>query len=226
MKTTKIDWCDSTINAVMGCNNGCEYCYAKKLNDRFHFIKKWEEPEFFPNKLDQLKCKNPKAIFMDSMSDFGCWTKEQVHEVLMAIDKNPQHAYIFLTKTNKDIKNKFNENEKQNIFTGKSITKGVFPGVEMKYDFLSIEPLHAPVGIKFDLLPKLKQVIIGAETGNRKGKIKPLKEWVDSIVKQCDKRNVRVFMKESLRTLMGADFRQDKLIWYDYIEGVNNERKY
>ena len=220
MKTTKIDWCDSSINLLVGCPNGCDFCYGKKLNDRFHFVKDWNQVEFFPERAVQLKCKNPKAIFMDSMSDFGVWSKEQVHEVLMAIDKNPQHAYIFLTKTNKDIKNKFNENERQNIFTGKSITKGIFPNVEMKYDFLSIEPLHAPVGLKFDLLPKLKQVIIGAETGNRKGKIKPLKEWVDSIVKQCDKRNVKVFMKESLRTLMGADFRQDKLIWYYYIDEV------
>jgi len=222
MKTTKIDWCDSSINAILGCTNGCEYCYARKLNDRFHFIKNWNEMEFFPQRLEQLKCKNPKAIFMDSMSDFGLWNKAHLHEVLMAIDKYPQHAYIFLTKTNKDIRNKFNDNERQNIFTGRSITKGIFPGVEMHYDFLSIEPLHEPVGIQFDLLPNLKNVIIGAETGNRKGKIIPKREWVESIVKQCDKHNVKVFMKESLRKLMGDDFRQDKLIWYDYIEEVKN----
>ena len=51
-----------------------------------------------------------------------------------------------------------------------------------------------------------------------KGKIKPKKEWVDSLVKQCDKHNVRVFMKESLRDLMGSDFRQDRCIWYDVLE--------
>ena len=226
MKTTKTREYDSTINAIVGCTLNCDYCRSKKLNDRFHFINNWEEMGFFPQRLEQLKCKKPKTIFMDSMSDFGLWKKEHLHEVLMAIDKNPQHAYIFLTKTNKDIRNKFNDNEKQNIFTGKSITKGIFPGGEMNYDFLSIEPLHAPVGIRFELLPRLKQVIIGAETGNRKGKIVPLKEWVDSIVKQCDKHDVKVFMKESLRDLMGDDFRQDKLCWYSYIEGVKkNENK-
>ena len=225
MKTTKMQEYDSTINVIVGCTLNCDYCCSKKLNDRFHFIEKWEYMQFFPNKLEQLKCKNPKAIFMDSMSDFGLWKKEHLHQVLMAIDKYPHHAYIFLTKTNKDIRNKFNENEKQNIFTGKSITKGNFPGVEMNYDFLSIEPLHAPIGIDFNLLPNLKQVIIGGETGNRKGKIKPKREWVDSIVKQCDKHNVKVFMKESLRELMGAKFRQDKLIWYNYIEGVKNEKQ-
>ena len=56
-------------------------------------------------------------------------------------------------------------------------------------------------------------IIIGAETGNRKGKVIPQKQWIDDIVKQADERKVKVFMKESLRQLMGKDFRQDRLIW-------------
>lgn len=43
--------------------------------------------------------------------------------------------------------------------------------------------------------------------------IKIKKEWIDDIVKQCDEAKIRVFMKESLRDIMGKDFRQDKLIW-------------
>lgn len=34
-KTTKIDWCDSTWNPVTGCLHGCEYCYARRIADRF-----------------------------------------------------------------------------------------------------------------------------------------------------------------------------------------------
>ena len=30
MKKTKIDWCDCTINPVVGCKNGCKYCYAAR----------------------------------------------------------------------------------------------------------------------------------------------------------------------------------------------------
>jgi protein gp37 len=32
---TKIEWCDSTWNPATGCLHGCEYCYARKIADRF-----------------------------------------------------------------------------------------------------------------------------------------------------------------------------------------------
>lgn len=35
MNKTKIDWCDSTWNPVTGCLNGCEYCYARSIANRF-----------------------------------------------------------------------------------------------------------------------------------------------------------------------------------------------
>ena len=56
-------------------------------------------------------------------------------------------------------------------------------------------------------------VIIGAETGNRKGKVIPQKAWVDDIVRLADQHGIKVFMKGSLRKIMGDDFRQDELAW-------------
>ncbi len=35
MKKTKIEWCDSTWNPVTGCRHGCEYCYARRIAERF-----------------------------------------------------------------------------------------------------------------------------------------------------------------------------------------------
>ena len=35
MNKTKIDWCDMTWNPVTGCLHGCEYCYARKIANRF-----------------------------------------------------------------------------------------------------------------------------------------------------------------------------------------------
>lgn len=35
MYNTKIEWCDSTWNPVTGCLNGCKYCYARTIANRF-----------------------------------------------------------------------------------------------------------------------------------------------------------------------------------------------
>lgn len=50
------------------------------------------------------------------------------------------------------------------------------------------------------------------------GKVIPKKEWINDIVKCCDKADVKVFMKESLRQIMGDDFRQDELPWQTYVK--------
>lgn len=62
----------------------------------------------------------------------------------------------------------------------------------------------------------ISAIIIGAETGNRKNKVKPSVDWVNNLVKQADAAGVQVFMKESLRPIMGADFRQDPLPWQQH----------
>ena len=220
MKNTKIDWCDATLNPVIGCKNGCPYCYARKMNDRFKFIERWDQPKFFPERLEQLNIKKSKSIFMDSMSDVGWWQVEWANPVLQAMIKNPQHNYIFLTKECNYpsafhvlflTKSASNLN---NIFFGKSITRNNVDLDKARFDFLSIEPILEPIDVsELKKNKNVKQVIIGAETGNRKDKVIPKKEWITDIVKVCDKCNIRVFMKESLRSLMGDEFRQDKLIW-------------
>lgn len=55
----------------------------------------------------------------------------------------------------------------------------------------------------------IEWVIIGAETGRHKGKVVPKREWIDKIVEACRKARKPVFMKESLREIMGADFVQE-----------------
>ena len=98
MKQTKIDWCDCTLNPVVGCQRGCEYCYARKLNNRFKWIEDWSKPQFFPERLKALESKTPKSVFINSMSDIGFWKEEWRKEVFSAIRENPQHSYIALTK--------------------------------------------------------------------------------------------------------------------------------
>lgn len=232
MKITKIDWCDSTLNPVVGCKNHCRYCYARKINDRFNFIKSWEEPQFFPERLKQLNSKTPKTIFMDSMSDIDYWEKDWVIKTFEAIEQNKRHKYIFLTKYLRKDKNNSgvqilfslrNMLNYKNIFIGKTITNKNQYCYEEKWDFLSIEPLLEPI----DFTPNkfLDLVIIGAETGNSPSKIVPKKEWIDNIVKTCNEYGVKVFMKSSLKEIMGKDFRQDTLIWEDDMLPLEKKNK-
>ena len=58
-------------------------------------------------------------------------------------------------------------------------------------------------------IPLTDWVIVGAETGNRKGKVAPKKEWIMEIAEECAKYYRPIFMKDSLRELMGEDFRQE-----------------
>ena len=52
-------------------------------------------------------------------------------------------------------------------------------------------------------------VVIGAETGNSKHKVGPKKDWIQEIADVCERYGTPVFMKESLRSLTGDEFRQE-----------------
>ena len=257
MKETKIDWCDSTINPVVGCKRGCPYCYAKKINDRFHIIPDFTKPELKPNCLAPLTNKTPKSIFADSMSDPEYWTEEQTAKVIDWMKKSNFNHFILLTKSprtvndiraRKDAKELF-DRSKQKLFLGYScgsldlvrkawnecpnanydsiLDEAIDDGVDFLPDFLSIEPLTEDITVPMsgnyaDLVCKaqrtLKAIIIGAETGNRKGKVGCKREWVEKAVSDslCTKKleeNCRVFMKSSLKEIMGEAFRQDRLPW-------------
>ena len=74
---------------------------------------------------------------------------------------------------------------------------------------MSIEPLLEPLDVGIGSFGGAKWVIVGAETGNRKGKIAPKREWVENIVEAAQITGMKVSMKESLRGLMGSEFRQE-----------------
>jgi DNA repair photolyase len=60
---TKIDWCTHTVNPVVGSTYNCPYCYARKLNKRFKWIKEWSKPQFFPERLSKLSAKEGRFVF-------------------------------------------------------------------------------------------------------------------------------------------------------------------
>lgn len=168
------------------------------------------------------KTKGQK-IFVCSMADlFGDWVPDEwIEEVFKACEQAPQHKYMFLTKNPHRYWEmmsckEFPDNE--NYWFGNTITKqSDFVWAWAQNHFYSIEPIIQPIDLLevFDddsglrYVDCVKWVIIGAETGNRKNKVIPKREWVENIVGQCNAANVPVFMKNSLMALMGDDFIQE-----------------
>lgn len=267
---TKIDWCDSTWNPVTGCLHGCEYCYARRVAERFSTEHKNPrpyipvsdvptrrvrtkpepypygfKPTFHRYRLDEpARWSKPRTIFVCSMADlFGDWVPDEwIREVFQACEDAPWHRYLFLSKNPGRYCNLERAGimpKGDNFWFGATFDHSNWPGHDgpheipgrpttfalhgkMVHDagdfyypaypeknrFVSFEPLLYDIGAHIGSTGA-QWHIIGAETGNRKGKVATQREWVEHIVEYSDRNHIPVFMKESLRGLMGDDFRQE-----------------
>ena len=221
MKNTKITWCDATLNPVIGCKLNCPYCYAKVMNNRYGFIDNWNDLLFISDRLKQLNTVYPKSIFMNSMSDIAFWENEWIEKVFSLMKINSKNEYIFLTRDAAAIRKfgiyrNFELMLSNKIFLGLTITNQdeMYSLDECEPDFVAFEPLASEItALGFSNYNSIKVIIIGAETGNRIQKIVTNKMWVRQLVQSADKANIKVYMKDSLKSLMGAEFRQDNLPW-------------
>ena len=191
-----------------------------KLNDRVQPYPHDFEPTIHRYKLEEPQhWKKPKTIFVCSMADlFGDWVPDEwIKAVFDACKEAPWHRYLFLTKNPK----RYIELAKRDMLPpehwyGYSATdKDMLwhfkhaeecPCINL---FVSIEPILAPMNPGFCSHVPADWVIIGAETGVRKEKVIPKKKWIDDIAMECEYSGRPIFMKESLRPIMGADFKQE-----------------
>ncbi len=66
---------------------------------------------------------------------------------------------------------------------------------------MTFEPLFGPIeGLD---LTGVEWIVVGIETGRRRGKVDARPEWVRGIVAQARAQGVAVFMKEELLPIMG-----------------------
>ena len=56
-------------------------------------------------------------------------------------------------------------------------------------------------------------IIVGAETGNRKGKIAPERAWIENIIEAAAITHAAVFMKDSLKPIVGKGNMRRELPW-------------
>ena len=243
MNNTKIEWCNSTWNPIVGCFNDCEYCYARRIAERFGgrqtLANVFEEdipvlnkagrilayphgfsPTFFRYRLNDYADKKGRNVFVCSMADlFGDWIPDEwIEEVFSACRNAPQHRYLFLTKSPKRyalLKERGKLPTDGNMWYGVSITN--IQQLEQAHEALGSMPMN--INTFFSIEPILEDIkayanirnstfftvfsnwiIIGAETGNRKNKVIPKREWIDNI---CMAANVPIFMKDSLIPIVG-----------------------
>lgn len=172
-------------------------------------------PTFHTYKLEEpLRRKKPTTIFVCSMADlFGEWVpNEWIQEVFKACAKAPWHTYIFLTKNPARYMDLILEGilkPEPNFWFGSTVTvpEDPFFYCDGMNTFVSIEPIMAQFpDDENNMIRNIKWVIIGAETGNRSGKVIPEREWITGLVKQCHEAKTPVFLKDSVQKIMGPDY--------------------
>lgn len=205
MNKTKIEWCDSTLNPVVGCPHGCAYCYARMQAKRqkqncqlcYDFV-----PHPHLERLDQLNLRQKqKKVFIDSMWD---WNAEGVKDewllkILEKMRECSQHTFIILSKR----PNRYGRFQySENVWLGTSVATSadchrVQDLCDLKLPnvcFVSIEPIHEKIAFRFSK-KDIDWIIIGGETGHRKGKIRPEKEWIDAVVENARVEEIPLFIK-------------------------------
>jgi len=175
-------------------------------------------PTFHRYRLEEPQLnKKPQNIFVCSMADlFGDWVPDEwIEEVFKACEKAQQHRYIFLTKNPK----RYVQLSKKgllpigaNYWYGTSVetAKDEYWYSEHHNFFVSIEPIMSDFTDYFTEIQRivgaplfLPWVIVGAETGNRKEKVNPRREWIADILAECRRTRTPIFMKDSLLKIWG-----------------------
>jgi protein gp37 len=210
MTRTKIDWCDMTLNPVIGCTGKCPWCYARKMAHRFHLGRSDFSPVWIEKNFQRKFPRKPSRIFVNSMSDLADWEDEWYVKAWKRMTEHPEHLFLFLSKRPW----KCSWSPLPNAMLGYSVT------CEMDYErlldcgyrdvrFLSIEPILEPVNLKkFENgphHPDIRWLIVGSETGNRKGRVVPELAWLREIHNFAHACGIPLFFKRSLRPLWPRD---------------------
>lgn len=227
MADTKIEWADKVWNPVTGCSKvsqGCKYCYAERLANRFWGKRKFTDVICHEDRLEEpLKWRKPALVFVNSMSDLfhddvplgfinRVWTK---------MIESPQHTYMVLTKRPKRMLHVLGNYAIQpNIWLGVSCEdqRAADERVPLLLQtpaavrFVSCEPLLGKinlywlrgeeksdsVGRKYNKalngMEQLDWVIVGGESGPG---ARPMhQDWVRHLLDQCLGYGVPFFFKQ------------------------------
>jgi len=210
MQKSKIEWTDYTVNPVKGyCPMACPYCYARRMYDRFRWDKtiRYEQDAWYkPVHVDELEAG--QKIFVGSTFElFGDWCSDDyLRAIRYEVEMHYDQTFIFLTKQPQNLI-KWSPFPK-NCHIGVSITKYIdyakcldfLLPVDCSIKFASFEPLLEQISVS-NTVGVLDWVIIGSETGNRKGKppLEQVQGWAREIIAAADEAGIPVFTKDNLK---------------------------
>lgn len=211
-----IEWTEATWNPVRGCtkiSDGCKHCYAETFAERFRGVRGHPYQQGFdlrlvPEKLaEPLRWRNPKMIFVNSMSDLFHENVPEGYIVAIArvMVEAKWHTYQVLTKRSDRLRELLNSSlrfaaNRKHIWWGVSVENRKYglPRIENLQNahatmkFLSVEPLLEDLG-QFNI-KGIDWVIVGGESGHGARPMK--KEWVVSVRDQCKRDRVPFFFKQ------------------------------
>ena len=216
---SKIEWTDATWNPTTGCDQispGCDNCYALRMSARLKAMgaSKYQKdgntetsgPGFGVQLHDRelavpTKWKNPRMIFVDSMSDL--FHKEVpfdfIAKVFDTIKETPQHIYQILTKRSQRLRDLSDSLEwHENIWMGVSVESDKYAfrvnhlrETSAKVKFISAEPILGRITLDLD---GIDWVIGGGESGP--GFREMHHDWIAYIRDQCSEQSVPFFFKQ------------------------------
>lgn len=168
---------------------------------------------FLHSQFEKKFPQKTQKIFVGSMSEIYYWQEEWIEKVIEKAKQYPQHTFQFLTRYPEIYDNYI---WPKNCWLGVTITREEDKKRGIPYlfitscniTFVSVEPLLGPVDPVAFSNANIDWVIIGAETGNRKGKVIPKKEWVENIVDYCRKSKIPVYLKDSLRGIYPEEIKE------------------
>lgn len=215
--SSAIEWTEATWNPTTGCtkiSQGCKNCYAATLSRRLKAMglaKYKREFKFTQHESDvdlPLRWKKPRKIFVNSMSDLfhEQATTEFVAKCFDTMIRADWHVYQVLTKRpdrmavfSRMFKKYFGFPVPGHVWLGTSVedNEALFRikqlrKVECRVKFVSFEPLLEEIDAAD--LSHIDWAIIGGESGPGHRPVK--KEWIQKLIRQCKRQDVKVFFKQ------------------------------
>lgn len=86
-------------DTVVGCKNGCEYCYAKRIIEKTH-RRDFTKVLYFNDLWDEPAKVKPSLIFVNHFSDImGEWVRaDYIQRIIDTAKSLPEHEFLFMTK--------------------------------------------------------------------------------------------------------------------------------